>query len=111
MYFVVYCKDSPENLRPKYRADHLQFVLENSSVYRFGGPLIDDAGKVVGSLIIFNVKDRAEVDKLLATDPYFTNRIFSSIEIHATRQIVPEESAGALAAELEKEIGLKGGIG
>jgi uncharacterized protein len=103
MYFVVYAKDGPGSQRGKYRGDHLKFLYQNLQAYRFGGPLLDEAGKPVGSLIIFELPSRAELDRILASDPYFTNNVFSSVEIHATRQIVPEQTPGSLAAEIEKE--------
>ena len=103
MLFVVYGKDKPGTLRRELRAEHLSHILRHPHRYRFGGPLIDDAGKVIGSLILMEVEDRAELERALAADPYFRGGLYGSLEIHATRQVIPELASGQLLAELEKE--------
>jgi uncharacterized protein YciI len=104
MLFVVYCKDKPGELRSKLRADHLRHIIANPQPYRFGGPLIGDDGRVVGSIILFEAEDRAHLDAIMAADPYFKHDLFQSVEVHATRQIIPELEAGALQRELTKEL-------
>lgn len=104
MLYVVYCKDKPGELRGKLRADHLRHVIANPKPYEFGGPLIDDDGRVIGSVMLFEVEDRAQLDAIMAADPYFRGGLFQSVEVHATRQIVPEAQAGLLQQELAKEL-------
>lgn len=108
MLFIVYCKDKPGDLRGKLRGVHLRHVLSNPKPYRFGGPLIDDSGRVAGSIILFEVEDRAELDAILAADPYFREGLFESVEIHATRQVVPEAQPGGLQREVDKEFEKQG---
>src|SRR5688572_14599342 len=55
MLFVVYCKDKPGDLRARLRADHLRHAIANAKPYKFGGPLIGEDGRVVGSIILFEV--------------------------------------------------------
>jgi uncharacterized protein YciI len=104
MLFVVYCKDKPGDLRSKLRADHLRHTIANPRPYRFGGPLISEDGKVVGSLILFEADDRAHLDAVMAADPYFREGLYQSIEIHATRQVFPETTPGGIEEELAKEL-------
>jgi uncharacterized protein YciI len=108
MLFVVYCKDKPGDLRGKLRGDHLRHVLSNPKPYRFGGPLIADDGSVAGSVILFEVADRAELDAILAADPYFREGLFQSVEIFSTRQIVPETQPGGLQQAMEQELEKQG---
>jgi uncharacterized protein YciI len=108
MLFVVYCKDKPGDLRGKLRGDHLRYVLSNPGPYRFGGPLIGDDGRVIGSILLFEVADRAQLDAILAADPYFRDGLYQSVEIHATRQVAPETSPGSLQQELAKELERQG---
>jgi uncharacterized protein len=108
MQFIVYCKDKGTGeLRQKARADHFRHILSElasgGTRYVFGGPMITD-GKIVGSLFIVDAADRAELDRALARDPYFRNDIFASVEIHATRQMVPEPVPGTLQSELDKQL-------
>lgn len=104
MYFIVVAKDRPgTGLRQKFRAEHLEFVAPRQQLFKFGGPLLDDAGNVVGSLMILEFPTRAALDAHLAQDPYFREPMFESVTIHQTRWIVPEETPGALAAEIARQ--------
>ena len=107
MYFVIVAKDKPTgDLRAKLRKQHLQFIADKQDLFRFGGPLLADDGRVVGSLMILQLPDRAALDGYMAADPYFKDGgIFESVTVHQTRWIVPEETPGALAAEIEKQAG------
>ena len=104
MLFVVYCKDKPGDLRAKLRPLHLRHVLANPKPYRFGGPLLSDGGQVIGSFILFEVDDRAQLDAVMAADPYFRDGLYQSVEIHASRQVMPETEPGSLQQELAKEL-------
>lgn len=108
MLFVVYCKDKPGDLRARLRASHLRHVLANPKPYRFGGPLMSEQGQVIGSFILFEVDDRAHLDAIMAADPYFRDGLYQSVEVHATRQVVPELEPGSLQREIEKELEKQG---
>jgi uncharacterized protein YciI len=58
----------PERLaaRPAHR--HRLTDLHREGVVRMAGPFADDSGAV----IVIDAPDRAEVDRILAADPYFT---------------------------------------
>ncbi|HEX6957690.1 MAG TPA: YciI family protein [Ferrovibrio sp.] len=105
MYFVLVAKDKPTgDLRAKRRLAHLEFIADKQSAFKFGGPLLDEAGKVAGSLMILEMEDRAALDRYMAQDPYFKDGgIFDSVEVYQTRWIVPEENPGALKAEIERQ--------
>jgi hypothetical protein len=109
MQFIVYCKDKGAGeLRHKARAEHFRHILDElagaTTKYVFGGPLINPEGKIVGSLFVIDAQDRAELDRVMARDPYFKHGIFETVEIHATRQMVPEPIPGTLQRELDKQI-------
>lgn len=102
MNFVVIGKDKGDgSLRREQRPGHLKFVSEKQSIIVYAGPLIED-GRMIGSLFVFDVPDRAALDAYLAEDPYFTRPIFETIEIYESRWMVPEREPGALAAEVER---------
>lgn len=109
MLFVVYCKDKPGDLRARLRPYHLRHVIANPKPYRFGGPLMGDDGQVIGSFILFEVEDRAQLDAVMAADPYFRDGLYQSVEVHATRQVVPEIQPGSLQQELAREEAKQGG--
>jgi hypothetical protein len=99
MHFVVIGKDKPGgDARLRHRADHLDFIAGHQAPIVYAGPLIEE-GRMVGSLFIFDIADRAALDTHLAADPYFAEEIFESVEIYESRWMVPEREAGFLAAE------------
>lgn len=102
MYFVVIGKDKPEGaLRKEERPAHLEFVSGQQDKIVYGGPIIEE-GRMVGSLFVIDLPDRAALDAYMSKDPYFIRPIFESVEIYESRWMVPERAPGALAAELEK---------
>lgn len=105
MYFVIIARDKPAgDLRAKLRTQHLEFIADKQHLFRFGGPLIDDAGTVTGSLMILDLPDRAALDAYMAQDPYFRDGgIFETVTVQQTRWIVPEATPGGLAAEVARQ--------
>ena len=99
MQFVVIGKDKGHGeLRLKARAAHLDYVSGCQQLIIYAGPLIED-GRMIGSVFIFEVPNRAALDRYLAGDPYFRDAIFETVEIYESRWMVPEREAGFLAAE------------
>ena len=102
MHFVVIGKDKGRGeLRRRHRADHLDFVAGEQEKIVYAGPLLEE-DRMVGSLFVFDLPDRAALDAYLARDPYFAEAIFESVEIYESRWMVPEREPGFLAAEAER---------
>src|SRR3954463_12716948 len=100
MNFVVLGRDVPggEPRRP-WRAAHLGYDSGKQELIVYAGPLLED-GRMIGSLFVFDVPDRAVLDAYLAGDPYFGDGgIFESVEIWESRWMVPEREPGFLGAE------------
>lgn len=74
--------EAPERLaaRPAHRA--LLTALHANGVVRMSGPLADDSGAV----LVFDVPDRSELDRVLAADPYFTT---PGVEVTRVREWAP----------------------
>lgn len=102
MHFVLIGKDAPGGEKRRcHRAAHLDYVSGKQDLIVFAGPLIEE-GRMVGSLFVFDVPDRAALEAYLADDPYFRERIFDSVQIWESRQMVPEREEGFLRAEAER---------
>jgi hypothetical protein len=102
MNFVVLGRDKAGGeARARHRAQHLGYVQGHQSKIVYAGPLLDE-GRMVGSLFVFDVADRAALDSYLAGDPYFNPGIFETVEIWESRWMVPEREPGFLAAEAER---------
>ena len=98
MPFVVIGKDKAGDHRQRARADHLDFVAARQSLIIYAGPLLEE-GRMIGSLFVFDLPDRAALDAYLKDDPYFAREIFETVEIYESRWMVPEREPGSLPAE------------
>lgn len=89
MPYVLICKDAPGKLavRKANREAHLAYAGE-SGVVTLGGPLLDEAGEMIGSMIVLDVASRAEAEGFAAADPYALAGLFQSVEIHAWRRVI-----------------------
>ncbi|NQE62149.1 YciI family protein [Caulobacter sp. RHG1] len=84
--FVVYCKDKPGALETRVatRPTHLDY-LNGSTAVKAAGPLLDDAGSPIGSLLIIEADDKAAVQTLVDNDPYTAAGLFESVAIDGWR--------------------------
>lgn len=87
MQFVVTGRDGTDDgaLERRMAVRH-QHVATLDSLFKqgkalFGIALTDDAGKMVGSKVVYEVKDRAELDELLATEPYVVGEVWKDVEV------------------------------
>lgn len=106
MLFVLFGFDKPgvgAEIRRANRAAHLEFVARDPGVFRAGGALLDEAGKMAGSLMIVELPDRAALDRFLAEEPYSRAGLFEPCYVRAFRQVVPEPTPGFVAEELARE--------
>ncbi len=87
MLFTLICKDKPASLdlRLATRPAHVEFLngLNGSGKLKMAGPLLDEAGKPFGSLVIIDAADKAEATATAARDPYALAGLFASVEIAA----------------------------
>ena len=72
------------------RPAHLENVMPmvEAGQLKAGGAILDDAGKMIGSVTICDFPDRAALDHWLATDPYVTGKVWQKIEIRPLRLAV-----------------------
>ena len=92
--FVLTCIDKPGalDLRMATREAHLAYVTRHPGVVRLGGPFLDEAGGMAGSMLIIEAQDLAAAKAFLADDPYLKAGLFERTEIRPWRATV-----GALA--------------
>ncbi len=71
MLFALMAHDKPGALetRKQNRADHLAYI-ESTGVVSMAGPLLDDTGAMVGSLVILDVADMEAARGWADNDPY-----------------------------------------
>ena len=91
MLFVATCTDKPDSntLRLETRPAHLAYLNALGPKVKVGGALLSaDRKTVLGSLLIFEGQDEAEIEAMLAKDPYAVAGLFASIEVKPWRQAV-----------------------
>lgn len=73
--------------RMSVREDHLFKIshLKKSGEFLFGGAILDDNGKMIGSMIVYDFPDRESLDAKLLHEPYITNGVWKKIEIQPFR--------------------------
>ena len=97
MLFIATCIDKPDSLakRMETRAAHLAYLATLGARVRAAGALLDPTAQTpIGSLLIFETADEAEVRALLAADPYSAAGLFASVDLKPTRQAVGAPLAG-----------------
>lgn len=85
MLFALICKDKPGHLQVRLdnRPAHVDFLngLNAEGKLAFAGPFLDGDGKPDGSLVVFDVEDRAAAEALAAADPYAKAGLFQTVDI------------------------------
>jgi uncharacterized protein len=90
MYFAVICLDKPDSLaiRLANRDAHLAFLAATPGLLKLGGPLLDAAGQMCGSMLVIECADEAAARVVLADDPYAKAGLFASVELRPYRPVV-----------------------
>ena len=88
--FCLICMDRPrsQDLRLANRPDHLAYVQEKSGVVVAGPFLGEDGETMIGSLILLNVKTRAEAESWAHNDPYTKAGLFDHVQIHSWKHLI-----------------------
>lgn len=73
--------------RLNVREEHLKRIslLKNSGEFLFGGAILDNNGKMIGSMIVYDFPDRQSLEERLQDDPYITEKVWEKTEIHPFR--------------------------
>ncbi len=53
-----------------------------------GGAILNEAGDMIGSMLLVEFLDRKDLDAWLARDPYVTEGVWREIEVHPFRTAV-----------------------
>jgi uncharacterized protein YciI len=85
--FVLICFDKPNALalRMATREAHFAYANATPGVVRLGGPFLNDAGEMAGSLIIIEAADLAAARAWHEADPYKLAGLFERVEIQPWR--------------------------
>jgi uncharacterized protein YciI len=89
MLFAVIRHDKPNSLslRLSARPKHLEFLKTVLDKIMYGGALLDDQGKQIGSMLIVDVADQAEADAFADNDPFVDAGLFASTSVEPFRPV------------------------
>ena len=90
--FAFIGHDGPRGaeLRKLHRPAHLEEPLDAAGRIRFAGPLLDESGAPVGSVIVFEADDLESARAIAARDPYVVQGIFERYQVHGTLAVFPK---------------------
>ena len=87
--FVISYIDKPDSLplRMANREAHLAYAHadDTPATVKLGGPYLDDAGDMAGSLIVVEAPDKAAAMAFTENDPYVRAGLFSSVDVRPFR--------------------------
>ncbi|MDE4061162.1 MULTISPECIES: YciI family protein [Rhodobacterales] len=89
MLIALIARDKPGHLETRManRTAHLAYIEETGAVAQ-AGPLLDQNGEMVGSLIILDVEDMAAGEAWAANDPYNKAGLFEAVELITWKKVV-----------------------
>lgn len=78
--------------RQAARPTHLDGLKANVANGKlvFGGPIFDEAQKPIGSFLLVDCADRAELDAIIANDPYTKGNVWQKVEVKPVRLVVQD---------------------
>ena len=90
MQFVIKAYDGEGKLekRMEVRPRHLQGMAELGAHIICAGGLLDESGKMKGSLLVTEFKDREELDAYLANEPYVVEKVWEKIEVERLNVVI-----------------------
>ena len=93
MTFLIIANDfrDPEALsrRMQQRPAHIDGVrrMKAEGTFLDGGAMLDEEGRMVGSMILVEFPSRSEVDDWLAADPYVTGKVWEQVLVHPFKRV------------------------
>lgn len=90
MQFMIKAFDGEGMLakRMEVRPDHLEGMKKMNSHIILAGGLLDEEGKMKGSLLVVEFDDRSEVDAYLANEPYVKAKVWETIEVEQMNVVI-----------------------
>jgi uncharacterized protein len=69
--------------RLKVREQHLKGVEANQEAGRhlYGGAILDESGKMIGSMMVVNYDSKEELEKWLENEPYVVGGVWQKLEV------------------------------
>ncbi len=80
-------------LRQATRPQHLAYLEQAIDRVVVAGPLLDENGEPIGSMLLMEFPDYRSAVAFAADDPYARAGLFASVAVTAWRQVLPRPEA------------------
>ncbi|SHL68044.1 hypothetical protein SAMN05444414_12719 [Roseovarius marisflavi] len=89
MLIALIARDKPGALQTRLdnREAHIAYLKSNGVVSQ-AGPLLDDDGGMIGSLVILDVEDMQAAKDWAENDPYAKAGLFSGVELIPWKKVI-----------------------
>ncbi len=90
MQFIIKAYDGAGMLdrRMAVRPRHLEGMEKLGGHVVCAGGLLDEAGKMKGSVLVMDFENRAELDQYLANEPYVQEKVWEKIEVERLNVVI-----------------------
>lgn len=90
MQYIIRAYDGPDMLemRMSVRPRHLKNMERAKDHVICAGGLLDDEGKMKGSVLVMDFEDRASLDEYLGSEPYIMEKVWERVEIESMNVVI-----------------------
>ena len=90
MQFIITAYDGADMLEKRLavRARHLENMSKVNGKVICAGGLLDNEGKMKGSVLIMEFADRAGLDAYLASEPYIAEHVWEKVTVEAMNVVI-----------------------
>ncbi len=90
MQYIIRAYDGPDMLemRMSVRPRHLKNMERVKDHVICAGGLLDDEGKMKGSVLVMDFEDRASLDEYLGSEPYIMEKVWERVEIESMNVVI-----------------------
>ena len=91
MLFVISCEDKPDSLKVRLenREAHLRYLEDFSAELVMPGPYLSKDGQPIGSMLIMEFSDEAELTSFCEADPYQLAGLFQTTKTTRWQRTLP----------------------
>ena len=90
MQYIITAYDGKNKLekRMEVRPRHLEGMKKLSEHIICAGGLLDDEGRMKGSVLVMEFPDRKALDEYLNTEPYLTEQVWEKVEVEQMNVVI-----------------------
>ena len=90
MQFIITAHDGEGMLarRLEVRPQHLENMGKIKGNVLCAGGLLDEEGKMKGSVLVLEFPDRASLDEYLESEPYIREKVWETVEVETMNVVI-----------------------